>query len=180
MGDWVFFMKEIELSKGYTTQVDDDDYEWLNKYSWYANVGSSGVRAVKNKTQKEPIYDKMHRMILGITDGNILTDHKDHNPLNNQRSNLRECNDRQNACNSKSAKNSTSKYLGVSFQKTVIKRKTKTLGTRIYKYYAWRATIFKDYKQISIGRFKTEKEAAIAYNVKAIELHGEFANINII
>ena len=36
------------------------------------------------------------------------------------------------------------------------------------------------YKNICIGYFDKEVDAALAYNKKAIELHGEFANLNVI
>jgi len=29
-------MKEIPLGNGQSTKVDDEDYEWLSRYSWYA------------------------------------------------------------------------------------------------------------------------------------------------
>ncbi len=29
-------MKEIPLGNGQNAQVDDEDYEWLSRYSWYA------------------------------------------------------------------------------------------------------------------------------------------------
>jgi len=29
-------MKEIPLGNGQNAKVDDEDYEWLNRYSWYA------------------------------------------------------------------------------------------------------------------------------------------------
>ena len=42
----------------------------------------------------------------------------------------------------------------------------------------WEARIQHNKKQISIGFFDAEIEAAIAYNIKAIEFHGEFASLN--
>jgi len=60
----------------------------------------------------------------------------------------------------------TSKYKGVYFDKT---------GTRKKR---WRAVISEENKITKLGRFLTEKEAAIAYNNKAIELYGERAILN--
>lgn len=62
-----------------------------------------------------------------------------------------------------SSSNSSSKYLGVSWDSN--KKK-------------WFSSICKNYKIIPLGRFDSEKDAALAYNKKAIELHGEFANLN--
>jgi len=52
-------------------------------------------------------------------------------------------------------------------------------GVSFYKSYSkWRATIMINSKQVHLGYFVSEIEAAKAYNAKAIELYGEFANIN--
>lgn len=100
-------------------------------------------------------------------------DHKDRNPLNNKLDNLRECNSSQNESNKEKCvirKNITSIYKGVAF--TTDKRRTVQPKKR------YRASIVKNYKHISLGSFLTEKEAAVAYDVAAISIFGEFAKLN--
>ena len=65
--------------------------------------------------------------------------------------------------------------------------KTKTTTETRSKYKgvwkrkaSWRANIKHNYKTIHLGSFKTEEEAARAYNAKATKLYGEFAKLNII
>ena len=144
-------MKEILLTKGKIALVDDEDYILLMKYSLWQfnkgyNVNRDGVR--------------MHRLILGIINHDILTDHKDGNGLNNQRYNLRIATDSQNNRNVKSHFDSTSKYLGVSFYKITGR---------------WVAKIRSDGYLEHLGYFKNEKDAALAYNEAAAVIHGEFA-----
>ena len=89
-------------------------------------------------------------------------DHIDRNPLNNHRINLRICTKAQNQQNCK-GRGGTSKYKGVCWEK----RRKK-----------WRATIKNNGKQVHIGEFCDEKEAAKAYNKKALEFFGEFSRLN--
>lgn len=156
-------MKQIELSQGKIALVDDEDYEFLNQFKWYAffnKYTNSFYAARGNYKTKSTIY--MHRLILNLNDRHTMADHIDHDTLNNQRFNLRCANRSQNAANSKSRLNSSSKYLGVCWDKNRNK---------------WKAQIFKD-KQMLIGRFDNEKDAAKAYDVRAKQFHGEFANLN--
>ena len=59
--------------------------------------------------------------------------------------------------------NKSSKYIGVSLNK---------------RYNKWQSEITHQNKKYSLGSFKDEKQAAEAYNKKAVELYGEFANLN--
>lgn len=108
---------------------------------------------------------KQHRVIYFLETGEQPEgiDHIDGNKLNNHISNLRAANQSENIANSRSRKNSTSKYKGVS--------KTRS-GSN------WIARIAKDGKQIWLGSFLNEKEAAKAYNEAAIKYFGEFAYLN--
>lgn len=161
-------MKEIPLNKGQVALVDDADFDWLNQWKWYANIRGYTYYAVRAKETTERINGKqskyrMHRLILGVTDPKILIDHIDHNGLNNQRSNLRIATAAQNCCNKTSLKNSTSKYLGVSF---------------IKRDQLWAGQIQVNGIKKRLGVFKSEETAARAYDEAAKIYHGEYANLN--
>lgn len=94
-----------------------------------------------------------------------VVDHIDHNPLNDRIENLRGCSQRQNSFNSSPAKNSSSQYLGVSWNKNK---------------KVWTASIKINNRQKHLGTFKTEASAALAYNRMAVMHYKEFANLNII
>jgi len=159
-------MKEIKLSKGYIAIVDDEDYEYLSQWKWYADVKPYTVyaaRAIRKNGIKTSI--RMHAIILGLNKGEIC-DHIDHNGLNNQKANIRKCNASENAKNRRSSINSKSKYLGVfpSFRKN----------------NPWRAQIKVNGNKISLGNYKQEINAAMAYDVAAIKYYKEYANLNIL
>lgn len=159
-------MRELILSKGHISYVDDEDYEWLSGWKWSVTTSGKILYAQRsiysNNTQRSIL---LHRFLLGVSGRGIMVDHVDHNGLNNQRSNLRVCNSSQNQSNMKSHEDSTSKYVGVSWVKS---RKR------------WNAAIGVNYKVIQLGRYKTEQEAALAYNSAAIKYKGEYANLNVL
>ena len=90
-------------------------------------------------------------------------DHINGNGLDNRKVNLRLCNSSQNQRNARKRKSGTSRFKGVDWHKESKK---------------WRARICVNRKRIHIGRYKSEFEAAQAYDKKAIELFGEFASLN--
>jgi len=151
-------MKEIALTQGKVALVDDEDFEFLSQWKWYLKNFDNHFYAARSVDDK-----RMHRIILNITDSKIFVDHKDGNGLNNQRNNIRAATISQNGANRVKRNNSSSRYLGVYWVK-----KTKL----------WRVGISKNGVLQNVGCFKDEKDAAIAYNNKAKELHGEFANLN--
>ena len=153
-------MKVIPLTKNRHAIVDDEDYQWLSRHKWhYLRVGYA-ARSEKGKI----IY--MHRVIAKTPNG-MITDHIDMNGLNNTRSNLRICNKSQNGQNTKIRiqSNKSSKYKGVTWHK-LMKR--------------WWARIYYLGSCHSLGYFDTEEGAAKAYNKRASELFGKFANLNTI
>jgi len=153
-------MREIKLTQGRMAQIDDEDFEWLNQWKWCVQRMHNTYYAIrKQHIGNRYITIRMHRIIMR-TPSHLQVDHKDRNGLNNQRLNLRNCNNSQNQMNKKSS--GVSQYLGVSYNhKGRIKANIKGNG-----------------KIIHLGTFETEIEAAKAYDNKARELHGEFANLN--
>lgn len=156
-------MKTLELSQGYKTIVDDEDYEKLAKYKWHSRVTKNTVYAKRSEHGKT-IY--LHKEILSSND---MIDHINGNGLDNRRSNLRICTRSENLMNSKKPKApATSKYKGVHKVKK---------GSKGHKKI-WRVEIRLNRKSILIGSFETEIEAANAYNNAAIKYFGEFACLN--
>lgn len=172
----VHYMKLIPLTgkyaEGKVAIVDDEDYEYLNQWSWLYDNRHTGyarrtVTEYINKTtiKNHPIV--MHREITKVKDPKIWIDHINGDTLDNRKSNLRACTPSQNSANRrKSKKVCKSKYLGV----VPYKRKDK-----IY----WKASCKKNGKTYEKS-CSTEIAAAFAYNELAIKYHGEFARLNII
>lgn len=169
-------MKEIKLTRGMVALVDDSDFEYLNQFTWYADKGGNTFYANRNEYHTENGIGKqrkikMHRQILGLTDPKVFGEHEDGNGLNNQRYNIRPATRSQNQMNRGSFKNSISKYVGVCPKKLFYKNKT---------YTYWLAQVYKNGIRVYRKTFKTEIEAAIAYNKAAVEHHKDFAKINAI
>ncbi|OGP87143.1 MAG: hypothetical protein A2031_08025 [Deltaproteobacteria bacterium RBG_19FT_COMBO_43_11] len=150
-------MKEISLTQSKVALVDDDMFEELNKYKWYAHKRVSifyAARCLPREGGKQRMIS-MHEMILGKQPDNYEIDHKDGNGLNNQRDNLRIVTHRQNGQNRHQIK--ASKYPGIYFHKPS---------------RSWCGRISISGKRKCLGYFKTEKEAFQSYR-NAVKNIGE-------
>jgi len=157
-------MKEIQLTNGKVTKVDDHLFDELNKYKWRANKMNGQYYVVRwDKSTGKGRAVLMHRVILGVTDRNVQVDHKDLDPLNNQLYNIRRATHKENSRNRGITKRSTCGYKGVFWEKRANK---------------WRAQLGIDDKKIHLGLFHDIKDAARAYNAAALIHHGEFARLN--
>lgn len=105
-----------------STLIDLEDIASVKKYKWHLN--DNGY--VRNKV----INDYLHRYILNAKIGDV--DHKNSNPLDNRKSNLRECTHADNNKNTKSI-NSKSGLKGVYFHKAM-KKWYSTIGSDNVSY----------------------------------------------
>jgi hypothetical protein len=158
--------KEITLSNGLVTLVDDRDFKRvLAAGPWHARHSRHTTYAQRHicKPDGKKTTQQMHRFILGLTDPKILTDHQDRNGLHNWRENIRPATNSQNIANQRPRSDGGSSYRGVSYHKQ--RRK-------------WCATIGVNRRHIHLGLFTDEVAAARAYDAAAREHFGGFANLN--
>jgi len=153
-------MKQLKVENSDSfALIDDIHFDRLSKFKWFM-VESGGIYKNLRKNVLEK-HVSLANSVMQTFD--VLYDHKDRDSFNNLESNLRKCTYQQNSFNRKKHKNCSSKYKGVYWDK---------------KAHNWRSQITIDYKTLYIGSFDCEIQAALAYDKKARELFGEFANCN--
>lgn len=163
--------KLVPLTRNQFAIVDAEDYPSVMEHKWYADKGryKNGKYRAQRTEKRHTIF--LHHFIMGDPPEGYVTDHINGNPLDERKSNLRFCTRQQNIWNQskKSGKHiRQSKYKGVT--KGRFKEKT--------QQQMWKAYIGCGGKVTYLGTFLTEKEAAKAYDAKALKLFGEFARIN--
>lgn len=158
-------MKKIIASDGTEYLVDDEKYDELKQHYWNSKIGGAGKYARRTeRINGKSVTVFMHREVLGLnykaTDDGCYVDHINRNTTDNRLKNLRVASKSQNTQNSKTI-NRTSKYKGV------------------FKWNnKWVANITKNNKQYIIKHYKSEKEAALAYDRYAKKMYGPNAAFN--
>ncbi len=158
-------MKYIPLTQGKSAVVNDNDYKKVCGIRWYAWFNPStksfyAVVSVMKDGKKRTIY--LHRFLMNPPEGKVV-DHKNHDTLDNRRSNLRICTQQDNIRSARQRKNSSG-FKGVYWNPVRNK---------------WQARIHDTGKKaIHLGLFLEKNAAAKAYNIAAKKLFGKFCNLN--
>lgn len=157
-------LETIKLPSGELVLIDARDYDRIKKYFWYRWAPKKGGQkyAVAHVTPKSRFRTLMHRFIMDAKSGEYVA-HINENRMDNRRANLRICTSPQSKWGRNKPKGK-SEYLGVS--------STKRRPGR------WHVRISCNGVRHHVGYFKSEIEAAKAYDRKARELEGGVAKTN--
>lgn len=148
------------LQNNETFLFDLDDYEVISKYYWVIKYGNNGQykRVVTSCKYQGKLYKNLPMHV--ILTGNHNIDHKNRNPLDNRRNNLRIANYSQNSQNRTKQSNNTSGVIGVSFDN---------------QSGVWKARVNIDKHQYTVYRGTSFEEAVIARLKAENKYYGEFA-----
>jgi len=153
-------MKRIPLTQGKYALVDDEDYPELSAHKWFYGDGYAR-RMSKHKGKR--VVVSMHHFVLPRIPG-LEVDHINGNRADNRRCNLRHVTRSQNNANRHAlVEDASSRFKGVCWREHAHK---------------WKAYIKVDGRQVHIGYFETEEEAARAYNETARTIYGQYAHLN--
>ena len=168
-------MSYINLTQGYKAQVDEDMFECLNQNKWFAVVSGRthnhvyACRKVKRKRRW------LSHVVMGVSSeflkkNGLVVDYINHDTLDNRRCNLRLATKSQDQMNT------------IGLKKRVNKRQTPTSSFKgvswSTRYGLWKASIHVDNKEIYLGRYVDEREAARMYNCATLFYYKEYATLN--
>lgn len=144
----------IYIIKNNTIIIDKETYKLMYKHTWgvYQNYVKTGNKLLS-------------RMIMNCNenDNDLVVDHINSNTLDNRKCNLRLITQSQNTLNQSSSKNSTSKYIGVNWDK---------------KSKKWAARIGINGESIYLGVFDREQDAALARDYSTKKYYKGFGRLN--
>jgi len=170
----------IPLGRGLFALIDAADSERVAAFAWHATTKKEhpDVHYVQHTTRLGSGQSArkgslaLHRFIMGCQPGDgKVVDHRNGNPLDNRRENLRVTDKRGNATNvTRSKQQRRGGFKGVSWnpamgkwQASICAGEVKPNGKR---------------RQLYLGCFVDPIDAALAYDAVALQHFGEFACLN--
>lgn len=161
-------MAEVPLRNGGVALISEESLSLVSGYRWYGVRRPKGYEnalpyAFGFRSNTRPFYVQMHRLVIGAPSG-VLVDHINGDTLDNRLENLRICSNSQNSHHRVRKQRSTSsRYHGVTWHKSSGKWQV-SVGIRGQRCY--------------VGLFSDEITAAMAADLKSLEIFGEFARLN--
>ncbi len=156
-------MKIIKAINGIDIKVDDEEYPFLIRFKWsvsdYSGVNNTLRYAL---AVLHRIKVPMQYLILGTAPSSFIINHIDGDGLNNCRANLE----------------FVSINLNIQKRRTFVPHSSKYRGVTKRSKGCWEAGIKFQGKTIYLGSFKTDTDAAKAYNDAALNQFGESALLN--
>jgi hypothetical protein len=154
-------MKKIPLSQGQFALVDDEDFERVNAFKWYARCDPKDGLLYATRSVRKPKATtvSMARFIMQTPEG-MVCDHVNHNTLDNRKRNLRNCTLSQNRMNQKH----THSHIGLK-------------NITLIKNSSYRVRIKVNHKVVFEKQFKALDKAIEARDDALKKYHGEFANM---
>jgi hypothetical protein len=151
---------------GHQFIIDAEDWPWISGFKWSVSSDGGKRMYVSTRIEEKKIY--LHRFLLEAPHDQGV-DHRNGDPLDNRKANLRLATHQQNMFNRRKAKTygnkPTSSFKGVSWDNSCGR---------------YKAQIMKDRVNHNLGRFRDQRSAAMAYARAAQEMFGEFAYTNLI
>lgn len=162
IGGFVF----VRLTQGRVGVCDPEDWDALRQRRWFAKKSRHKFYwygKERDPTKRAGNKNIFAHVIVAVPEPGQVVDHINGDSLDNRRKNVRGCSNRENCINSGARRNSKTGYRGVM---------------KVKDCNRWRARLRVRGTEYDLGLFDSPEKAAMAYDAKAIEIHGPLAGTN--